>query len=195
MLHHETLARFLRYLAGVLLGVAIFLIAALIGALVMYWTAPAHAEPLSTWRNSALVKLHIGDISVLARTLYGEARGEKLEGMQAVAWVILNRAKRGPPRFPDTITGVCKQDKQFSCWNKGDPNAKLCAQVHEGDPYYALALYAAAGVLTGSVPDPTRGSDHYHTVGMTPYPSWSRSMQLQAVIGQHRFYIDQPKGG
>ena len=152
----------------------------------------AHAQPLSTWRNSALVKLIPGDIHVLARTLYGEARGEKLEGMEAVAWVILNRAKRGPPRFPNTITAVCKQPMQFTCWNRGDPNAKLCAAVTEADPYYALALYAASGVLTGNVPDPTRGSDHYHTVGMTPYPGWASKMQLQAIIGQHRFYAEKP---
>ncbi len=31
------------------------------------------------------------DIDVLARTIYGEARGESISGMEAVASVVLNR--------------------------------------------------------------------------------------------------------
>lgn len=147
---------------------------------------------LSTWRNSAMVKLKAGDVDTLSRTLYGEARGEKLEGMQAVAWVILNRAKRGLPRFPATISEVCKQKYQFTCWAANDPNSKVCAAATDSDPYFVLAQYAAAGVLAGLVPDPTRGSDHYHTIGMSPYPAWASKMQLQTIIGQHRFYTEKP---
>lgn len=33
------------------------------------------------------------EIDVLARTIYGEARGEGMQGMQAVANVVMNRAK------------------------------------------------------------------------------------------------------
>lgn len=31
------------------------------------------------------------DVDVLARTIYGEARGESISGMEAVAFVVLNR--------------------------------------------------------------------------------------------------------
>jgi N-acetylmuramoyl-L-alanine amidase len=150
------------------------------------------AEAVSTWRNSSLIKLQRYDIDIMARTIYGEARGEDLPGMVAVGWVILNRAKRGPPRFPSSIAAVCKQNHQFTCWSKSDPNSKVCAAASESDPYFALAVFAASGVLTGNIPDTTRGSDHYHTVGMVPYPIWASKMQLQAIVGQHRFYIERP---
>lgn len=154
----------------------------------LFMAVAAAAEPLSTWRNSALIKLHAKDVDTLARTVYGEARGEHLDGMQAVAWVIVNRAKRGPPRFPETIAGVCKQKYQFTCWAPNDPNSKVCAAATDADPFFVLALFAAAGVLIGQVPDPTNGSDHYHTIGMRPYPDWAGKMKLMTVIGQHRFY-------
>ena len=34
------------------------------------------------------------DLDILARTLYGEARGEGTEGMEAVANVIMNRYRK-----------------------------------------------------------------------------------------------------
>jgi spore germination cell wall hydrolase CwlJ-like protein len=177
--------RWLQALGVLLLYCWLMIFAAI---LVVTHSHPSRAQALSTWRNSALVTLHKGDVDTLARTLYGEARGEHLEGMQAVAWVILNRAKRGAPRFPATIGGVCKQKAQFTCWSAGDPNAKVCAQASDADPFYVLAIHAASGVLAGQVPDPTDGADHYHTIGMRPYPSWAGKMELKAVIGQHRFY-------
>lgn len=183
----------MRWLHGFFILAALVWLAVAVAMVLFHFSRAAEgAEPMRTWRNSALLKLRKGDVDVLARTVYGEARGEKLDGMQAVAWVILNRAKRGPPRFPEAIAEVCKQKWQFTCWAPGDPNAKVCAAATEADPYFALALYAAAGVLTGNVPDPTRGSDHYHTVSMSPYPAWAAKMQLQAIIGQHRFYAEKP---
>lgn len=146
---------------------------------------------IGTWKEAEgaeVLKLHKHDLDVMARTIFGEARGESLPGMQAVGWVITNRARRGPPRFPSTIAGVCKQRHQFTCWSPDDPNAKVCAAANDSDPYFVLAVYAAAGVLSGQVPDLTKGSDHYHTIGMRPYPAWAGKMTLQAVIGQHRFY-------
>jgi spore germination cell wall hydrolase CwlJ-like protein len=155
---------------------------------VLMLAARAAEPPLSTWRNSAMITLHKGDVDTLSRTLFGEARGEKLAGMHAVAWVILNRAKRGSPRFPSTISGVCKQKFQFTCWAENDPNSKACARANDSDPFFVMAIHAATGVLAGQVPDPTLGADHYHTIGMRPYPGWASTMELTAVIGQHRFY-------
>ena len=61
---------------------------------------------------------------VLARTLYGEARGEGLPGIEAVACVILNRVAfakaRGRYWWGNTVSQVCLKPGQFSCWNAGD---------------------------------------------------------------------------
>jgi N-acetylmuramoyl-L-alanine amidase len=146
----------------------------------------------SETRGAKMVQLRKGDVDVLARTLYGEARGEKRAGMEAVAWVILNRAKRGAPRFPSTISEVCKQRYQFTCWSENDPNAKLCAAVHEGDPHYLLALNVATAVLGGMVADPTKSSDHYFVTKMPSPPEWRKKMELQAIIGAHSFYRETP---
>lgn len=138
--------------------------------------------------RNMIVPLVRGDVDILARTLYGEARGEAVVGMQAVAWVVVNRARRGPPRFPGTILGVVTAKQQFSCWNKSDPNAALCRDVSERDPLFTLALYAAAGVLSGEVRDMTGGADHYHAEWMKPFPAWSAKMHKTAKIGAHVFY-------
>jgi N-acetylmuramoyl-L-alanine amidase len=164
------------------------LVLALIGAwavvaLVLVTVAMGREKPM-------IVPLIRGDIDILARTLYGEARGEDVRGMQAVAWVVVNRARRGPPRFKSSIVGVVTAPHQFSCWNASDPNAKLCAAVSEKDPLFALATYAAAGVLSGEVRDMTGGADHYHADWMRPFPTWTRAMTKTAVIGNHIFYKD-----
>jgi spore germination cell wall hydrolase CwlJ-like protein len=136
---------------------------------------------------NTVVPLKRGDIDTLARTLYGEARGEGVSGMQAVAWVIVNRAKRGG-RFPITIAGVCKQPQQFTCWSPNDINAKVCAAVDESDPSFAQAVYAAASVLTGEVPDFTGSADHYYASSMKVAPSWAGKMTHTVRIGNHRFF-------
>ena len=56
---------------------------------------------------------------LLARTLYGEARGEGPEGMEAVANSIRNRVHN--TNYPPNYTGVIRQPKQYSIWN--DPNS------------------------------------------------------------------------
>lgn len=138
--------------------------------------------------RAMFIPLHRGDVDLLARTLYGEARGEGIDGMQAIAWVVVNRVRRGAPRFPDTIAGVVKQKHQFTCWSPTDVNSKLCASVSEADPIFALCLFAAASVLSGQVRDMIAGADHYHATWMKPYPAWAVRMTVTAKIGHHVFY-------
>lgn len=55
------------------------------------------------------------DAVMMAKTMYGEARGlEKVE-VACVGWCILNRVDDS--RFPNTISGVITQRSQFSGWN------------------------------------------------------------------------------
>ena len=66
------------------------------------------------------------DEDILARTLYGEARGEKIAGMEAIASVILNRLAFSRQKngywWGNTITEICRKPYQFSCWNQDDVN-------------------------------------------------------------------------
>lgn len=130
------------------------------------------------------------DIDILARTLYGEARGEyKQQGpaaLLAVANVIMNRFKRGG-KYGKTIADVCLRARQFSCWNPKDPNRILIQQENlESDPLFNVCLVIAKKVAKGLWPDLTRGSDHYHAASCKPY--WAKVGRMKLHLGNHLFY-------
>lgn len=130
------------------------------------------------------------EIDVLARTLWGEARGEGTTGMQAVACVILNRLRvarrKGKFWWGNDVIGICQKPYQFSCWNKSDPNFRAVSAVDAGDVHFATAQRLARRVMIGVVDDVTEGATHYHAAGMVP--DWARNEKPCAVIGRHIFY-------
>ena len=73
------------------------------------------------------------DRDILARTLWGEARGEGAAGQIAVAWTIRNRVFDGKTNswWGEGYAGVCQKPYQFSCWNKTDPNYQFLIGVKE----------------------------------------------------------------
>ena len=87
------------------------------------------------------------EVDILARTIYGEARGEGLEGMEAVALVVINRvkAKKWFTGY-DLINGVkipsvaqtCLKRAQFSCWNKNDANYPLLKKISTDDKIFRM---------------------------------------------------------
>lgn len=129
-------------------------------------------------------------IDVLARTLWGEARGEGVDGMKAVACVILNRVavaeKRGNFWWGRNVIQVCQKPYQFSCWNRSDPNFRKLQAVDEEDLYFATALRIARRAIAGSVKDNTGGATHYHADSIMPY--WAKGEKPTATIGNHKFY-------
>jgi spore germination cell wall hydrolase CwlJ-like protein len=125
------------------------------------------------------------EVDVLARTIWGEARGEGSTGMQAVANVITNRVN-GAAWYGATFEGVCKKPYQFSCWNANDPNASKCATVTENDRYFVQAKTLAEIAVAGNLRDITGGANHYHTKGVKP--SWADASKITAEIGNHIFY-------
>ncbi|MES2252810.1 MAG: cell wall hydrolase, partial [Pseudomonadota bacterium] len=76
----------------------------------------------------------MGDIDILARTIYGEARGEYgrvdggLAALIAVGNVIVNRTQQ-QTWFGRTVRDVCLKPYQFSCWNRNDPNLPKLMEV------------------------------------------------------------------
>lgn len=122
---------------------------------------------------------------VIARTLWGEARGEGRNGMAAVACVIQNRV-RNPRWWGSSPITVCLKPYQFSCWLADDPNRAKLLAVTDRDASYRAALEIADTLLSGLLVDVTNGADHYHTTGVSP--AWSSGKKLVAVIGNHRFF-------
>ncbi len=133
-------------------------------------------------------------IDVLARTIYGEARGEfhrpdgGLSALIAVANVVTNRLRQGG-WFGQTISEVCWKPYQFSCWNRGDPNLLVIAHVKAGDDeIFDTCLRVAEKVMDGSWPDLTDGATHYHASTMETLPQWAKGKRPTCKVGSHIFY-------
>lgn len=133
------------------------------------------------------------EVRLLAATAWGEARSEGPDGMRAVAHVIVNRVG---DRFGENLETVIRSPKQFSAWNRGDPNRPL---VQNPERYatgganletWQAAQEIARQVLSGQSVDPTNGALFYHTRAIRPW--WSRYGQGATVIGAHIFYRDVP---
>lgn len=130
------------------------------------------------------------ELEIFAKTVFGEARGEKLSGMEAVANVILNRVKHaqriGSYWWGKTIEEVCLKPFQFSCWNKNDANFALLQQDLKDNKVYKICERIAKRALAGFLPDNTKGATHYHADSINP--SWARCAVPCAQIGRHVFY-------
>ncbi len=133
------------------------------------------------------------DIEIMARTIYGEARGEYgrvdggLAALIAVGNVIMNRAQQ-QTWFGDTVRDVCLKPYQFSCWNESDPNRERLVAVTDETPIFAQCFDVARAVIARSYPDLTKGSDHYYSHDLVFPPKWSLSAAERARIGKHRFF-------
>ena len=125
------------------------------------------------------------DTEILAKTIYGEARGEGLTGMEAVANVIINRAKH-PGWWGKTVREVCLKPYQFSCWNPDDPNRKKLEGDLSADPIFDVCLRIARRALGGVLPDRTKGATHYHALSVSP--KWASALVPNVQIGNHLFY-------
>lgn len=126
------------------------------------------------------------DLLTLARTIWGEARGEGWQGMAAVAGVIMNRVKR--PEWPGSVYAVCTQRLQFSAWNTNDPNYKKIQglDLNSTDPEWRTALDIANRALNGTLGDITLGADHYYNPSVAS-PDWADPYAVTAQIGNHVF--------
>lgn len=125
------------------------------------------------------------EIDLLARTIWGEARGEGQTGMQACANVIMNRVKKGG-WYGTTVQDVVLKKWQFSTWNENDPNRQKALNVTTADPQFWTAKKIAALAYNGQLDDITGGATNYHAKSVSP--AWASSMKKTATIGQHIFY-------
>lgn len=125
-------------------------------------------------------------LDTLARTIWGEARGESQQGRLAVAWVVMNRVNDAQKRWPRTIEEVCRQPKQFSCWNAKDRNLPKLLAVTGADPVFRECLQLAKLAVRNELPpDPTQGANHHHRDDVSP--RWAAKMTKTRHIGRHVF--------
>ena len=127
-------------------------------------------------------------LDILARTIYGEARGEPRETQKGVAAVVMNRVRSAATWWGHDVVSVCLWPYQFSCWNSGDPNRAILLRPSREDGAFVRCWYLARNALSDPLADdPTGGATHYHTAGIT-LPDWAASMEQSAVLGRLVFY-------
>ena len=114
------------------------------------------------------------DVMLLARLIYGEARGESYVGQVAVGAVVMNRIKSAS--FPNTMSGVIYQSYAFTAVADGQINLTP----------NATAKKAAQDAMNGW--DPSYGALYYYNPA-TATSSWIFSRKTTVTIGNHVFAI------
>lgn len=128
------------------------------------------------------------DQEVVAKTIWGEARGEGDIGMQAVANAIRNRVNSGTTWWGHDFRTVCLKPFQFSCWLRSDPNRPLLLIANNQDHGYPEAMDIANRAMDGSLPDLTDGAVNYFSTSMPRAPAWADGKIPSAIIGKHIFF-------
>jgi len=131
------------------------------------------------------------DVTLLARGMFGEARGEELRGIIGVGLVVMNRIK-SRRRYGDTVRKVLLRAWQFSAFNKNDPNLKkLLNPTKTNRERWKICLQCADLVLSGDVFDYTLGATHYHDVSIKA-PWWVRQTKVLETLKTRRllFYAN-----
>lgn len=150
-------------------------------------------EPKAAPHHNALRK----QATLLALTMWGEARSHGPQGMRAIGHVILNRMDSDRD-FGGTVKDVVMKRKAFSCWNPSDPNREAMREIKEL-PKNSLdykrwmeAKKLAVMLLAHQLKDTTNGSLFYHTDGVDP--AWAQGIKPVAQIANHYFYRNDAKG-
>ena len=126
----------------------------------------------STSNNSNGTQYSDADVALLARLIYGEARGESYVGQVAVGAVVMNRIKSSS--FPNTMSGVIYQRYAFTAVDDGQINLTP----------NATAKKAAQDAMNGW--DPTYGAIYYYNPA-TASSSWIFTRKTTITIGNHVF--------
>ena len=139
-------------------------------------------------------------VDVLARTIWGEARGEDRAGREMVAAVIMNRvnADLGHDNKPDWwgegVVEVCTRPFQFSCWNPDDANRRKLMAVTTAEPAFRDCLDIARRAVAGQIADTTGGATHYANIPLIlkasggRLPTWLVGRAPTHKHGNHTFF-------
>lgn len=136
----------------------------------------------------------IPEEQLLGLALFGEARGEQIEGQVAVGSVIRNRARLRKKSYP----GIILAPNQFSCFFQQENllvatyNTQGAVLVGIDKKVFQQCLHIARGILNELLIDNTKGSDHYCNWQLVR-PFWTMKMTKTVTIGNHTFFRSQGK--
>lgn len=141
------------------------------------------------------------DPQIVTLTLYGETRGEPIEGQIAVGCVIRNRVETG--RWGASYAKVCLAPWQFSCWRPegGRENYETVVAAAQmlarsttlpENPRLRQCAWVAQGVIGAWILDTVREATHYYApAAMVPAgtaPKWAAGLTPVAKKGSHLFF-------
>ena len=135
-------------------------------------TQTLKAMGITSSSSSSSSSNNSSNVNLLARVVYGEARGEPYTGQVAVAAVVLNRVKSS--KFPNSISGVVYQSGAFDAVADGQINMTPDT----------TAKKAAQDALNGWAP--SYGAIYYFNPS-TATNKWIWSRPMTVTIGKHRF--------
>ncbi len=131
--------------------------------------------------------MNVFDQEIMARTAIGEARGEMIDGMQAVMWTGMNRFNAKKWFSGTTIAGTFLKRLQYDCWRPDDINFQIITNLTADAGLLKSALNWAAGIIQSVIPDHTNGATHYFDDSIDP-PSWTQGAEMTVKIGRLSFY-------
>jgi N-acetylmuramoyl-L-alanine amidase len=115
-----------------------------------------------------------------ALVVYGEARGEPYVGQEAVAHVVLNRARL---------------NKTTVCWEAFKPDqffgVHTIRELPKGRAWQS-AIKAARIVIEGGSADFTNGATHFDNIKAFGKPCWAGAKEVVGKWGNHTFYRARP---
>ena len=126
----------------------------------------------SSGSSSSGTTSNSSNVNLLARLIYGEARGESYTGQVAVGAVVMNRVRSSS--FPNSISGVIYQKGAFDVVSDGQINLTP----------NSTAKKAAQDAINGW--DPSYGAIYYFNPA-TATNKWIWSRPMTVTIGKHRF--------
>lgn len=132
------------------------------------------------------------ELTLLCQLVYGEARGEPIEGWKAVAQVAINRYSLQKSYFGTTLRQVILDRiesgfYEFSCMNPSDVNYKRLMKPEELRWFQIVRAIVPMGSLC--IPETKHFNLYYHpnTIGI---PKFFQSLKYTETIGKHRFYTE-----
>lgn len=123
-------------------------------------------------RGEYVIPASAADVTLLARLIDVEARGEPYRGKVAVGAVVVNRVK--DRRFPNTVREVIYQPNQFAVEG-----------LHRFPVPSEESRRAAIDALRGE--DPTRGALFFYNPDKAVTTPWWASRPNRQRIGNHVF--------
>ena len=136
----------------------------------------------------------LSPLSLLTLVLWGEGRGESIQGRIAIGCVIRNRVDARKQDYKTVILAP----QQFSCFSPagGDANYQAVLKAAEQSPMDDLWMetaWIAGGVLTRQVRDVTGSATNYLTTQLyyDHPPAWALKCRVVKVVGSHTFLVEK----